>query len=128
MKFGYTILYVDNVAATLDFYGKAFALPTRFLHDSGTYGELETGATALAFASRTMLRELGKSPRPPSLAEPTSEIALVTDDVAAAVDRAVAAGATRVRPPEDMPWGQTIAYVGDIDGFLVELCTPMAPA
>jgi len=25
-----------------------------------------------------------------------------------------------------MPWGQTIAYVADINGFLVELCTPMA--
>jgi len=75
VQFGYTILYVDDVASTLDFYGKAFALPTRFLHDSGTYGELETGVTALAFASRAMLRELGKTPHPPSLARPTSEIA-----------------------------------------------------
>lgn len=24
-----------------------------------------------------------------------------------------------------MPWGQTIAYVADINGFLVELCTAM---
>jgi catechol 2,3-dioxygenase-like lactoylglutathione lyase family enzyme len=126
MQFGYTILYVDDVAATLDFYGKAFALATRFLHDSGTYGELETGATALAFASRTMLRELGKTPLPPVLAQPTSEIALVTADVPAAVERALAAGATLVQAPKAMPWGQTIAYVGDINGFLVELCTPMA--
>jgi len=126
MRFGYTILYVDDVASTLDFYGKAFALPTRFLHDSGAYGELETGATALAFASRTMLRELGKTPQAPSLALPTGEIALVTDDVPAAVKRAVAAGATLVKEPQDTPWGQTIAYVGDVNGFLVELCTPMA--
>jgi len=128
MQFGYTILYVDDVASTLDFYGQAFALSTRFLHDSGAYGELETGATALAFASRAMLRELGKTPQPPSLAQPTSEIALVTDDVPAAVARAVAAGAALVQPAKDMPWGQTIAYVGDVNGFLVELCTPMAPA
>jgi len=126
MQFGYTILYVDDVASTLDFYGQAFALPTRFLHDSGTYGELETGVTALAFASRAMLRELGKTPQPPSLARPTSEIALVTHDVASAVERAVAAGATLVQAPKAMPWGQTIAYVGDLNGFLVELCTPMA--
>jgi len=126
MKFGYTILYVDDVASTLAFYGKAFDLPARFLHESGSYGELETGATALAFASRTMLRELGKTPRPPTLQQPTGEIALVTGDVPAAVERAVAAGATLVQPPKAMPWGQTIAYVGDLDGFLVELCTPMA--
>jgi predicted enzyme related to lactoylglutathione lyase len=57
MQFGYTILYVDDVASTLAFYEKAFALPTRMLHESGGYGELETGATALAFASRAMLLE-----------------------------------------------------------------------
>ena len=125
MRFGYTILYVDDVASTLDFYGKAFALPTRFLHDSGSYGELETGATSLAFVSRTMMREIGKTPQPPSLAQPTCEIALVTDDVSAAVKRAVAEGATLVQEPKDMPWGQTIAYVGDLNGFLVELCTPI---
>jgi catechol 2,3-dioxygenase-like lactoylglutathione lyase family enzyme len=126
MQFGYTILYVDDVAATLDFYGKAFTLPTRFLHESGTYGELETGATALAFVSRTMMREIGKNAQPPVLEAPTGEIALVTDDVAAAVQRAVAAGARLVQEPRDMPWGQTIAYVGDVNGFLVELCTPLA--
>ena len=125
MQFGYTILYVDDVASTLDFYGKAFALSTRFLHDSGSYGELETGATALAFVSRAMMREIGKTPQPPVLDQPTCEIALVTDDVAAAVKRAVAEGATLVQEPRDMPWGQTIAYVGDINGFLVELCTAM---
>ena len=125
MQFGYTILYVDDVASTLDFYGKAFGLPTRFLHDSGSYGELETGATALAFVSCTMLREIGKTPQPPSLDKPTCEIALVTDDVAAAVKRAVAEGAKLVQQPREMPWGQTIAYVGDLNGFLVELCTPI---
>ena len=126
MQFGYTILYVDDVASTLDFYGKAFDRPTRFLHESGTYGELETGATALAFASRTMLREMGKTPQPPVLSAPTGEIALVTDDVAAAVKRAVDAGAKPVQDAQERPWGQTIAYVGDLNGFLVEICTPMA--
>ena len=128
MQFGYTILYVDDVPATLAFYGKAFGLATRFTHESGAYGELETGATALAFVSRAMMREIGKTPQPPQLDKPTSEIALVTDDVAAAVDRAVAAGAKPVQAPTAMPWGQTIAYVGDANGFLVEICTPIAQA
>jgi lactoylglutathione lyase len=30
-----------------------------------------------------------------------------------------------VREPAQMAWGQTIAYVADGDGFLVEICTPM---
>ena len=126
MQFGYTILYVDDVASTLDFYGKAFGLATRYTHESGSYGELETGATALAFVSHALLRQIGKTPQAPVLDRPTSEIALVTDDVAAAVKRAVDAGATLVQDAAAMPWGQTIAYVGDRNGFLVEICTPVA--
>jgi len=128
MHFGYTILYVDDVASTLDFYGKAFGLSTRYLHESGSYGELETGTTALAFVSHALLRQIGKTPQAPVLDAPTGEIALVTDDVAGAVKRAVDAGARLVQEAEDMPWGQTIAYVGDRNGFLVELCTPLVHA
>ena len=125
MQFGYTILYVEDVPTTLAFYGKAFGLATRYTHESGSYGELETGATALAFVSHTLLRQIGKTPQPPVLEAPTGEIALVTDDVAGATQRAVAAGARLVSEPKEMPWGQTIAYVGDLNGFLVELCTPV---
>ena len=38
MQLGYTILYVQDVKATLAFYEAAFGLTTRFLHDSGDYG------------------------------------------------------------------------------------------
>ncbi len=126
MQFGYTILYVDDVPATLAFYGEAFGLATRYTHESGSYGELETGATALAFVSHALLRQLGKTPQSPVLDKPASEIAFVTDDVAAAVSRAIAAGATLVQDAAAMPWGQTIAYVGDCNGFLVEICTPLS--
>ena len=128
MQFGYTILYVEDVPATLAFYGKAFGLATRYTHESGSYGELETGTTALAFVSHTLLRQIGKTPQSPVLDRPTSEIALVTDDVAAAVARATAAGAKLVQEATPMPWGQTIAYVGDCNGFLVEICTPVSHA
>jgi uncharacterized glyoxalase superfamily protein PhnB len=43
MKLGYTILYVVDVASSLSFYERAFGFKRRFLHESGTYGELETG-------------------------------------------------------------------------------------
>jgi lactoylglutathione lyase len=128
MQFGYTILYVEDVPATLAFYGKAFGLATRYTHESSSYGELETGTTALAFVSHTLLRQIGKTPQSPVLDRPTSEIALVTDDVAAAVARATAAGAKLVQEATAMPWGQTIAYVGDCNGFLVEICTPVSHA
>ena len=53
------------------------------------------------------------------------QLALTTADVPAAVAKAVVAGAELIQPPQDMPWGQTVAYVIDLDGFLVELCTPV---
>ncbi len=49
VKFGYAIAYVDDVEAALRFYEGAFGLTRRFLHESGDYGELDTGSTVLAF-------------------------------------------------------------------------------
>lgn len=125
MQLGYTILYVPDVPATLKFYEAAFGLSTRFLHESGEYGELETGSTALAFSAHSLMKQLGKNPQAASPTAPSFEIALCTADVPQALERAIAAGAKPMRPVETMPWGQTIAYVADINGFLVELCTPM---
>lgn len=45
--------------------------------------------------------------------------------LAAAVQRAVDAGATRLQAPAAKPWGQTVAYVRAPDGTPVEPCTPM---
>jgi len=71
------------------------------------------------------MRQLGKQPSAPVSGAPCFEIAFVCDDVAAAVDCAVAAGACLVQAPEAMPWGQTVAYVADLEGFLVELGMPV---
>lgn len=125
MQFAYTILYVNDVSASLAFYQSAFGLSVRFQHESGDYGELNTGATVLAFSSRALMRQLGKNPQPARADAPCSEMAFSTSDVTAAVQRATAAGATLVQPATEMPWGQTVAYVADGDGFLIELCTPM---
>lgn len=125
MLFGYTILYVEDVPRTLSFYEAAFGLKRRFLHEGGDFGELDTGATILAFSSRKLIAELGKNPSAPVAGSPCFEIAFVTEDVPEALDKALSAGAVLVQAPEDMPWGQTVAYVRDPDGFLVELCTPV---
>jgi lactoylglutathione lyase len=128
MKLGYTIVYVPDVAASLAFFENAFGLERRFLHESGSYGELNTGATTLAFAAH----ELGdsnfpgghvqahRSPQPLGM-----EIGLVCDDVAAAHAHALACGATQLSPPASKPWGQVVSYLRCPDGTLVELCTPM---
>lgn len=126
MRFGYCILYVPDVPAALSFYEQAFGLSRHFLHESNTYGELATGTTRLAFAAEP-LAETHADFRPNRLNERpcAMELALVTDDVGAALDRAIAAGATPHKPAEEKPWGQTVAYVRDPNGFLIELCTAL---
>ncbi|MCF6326193.1 MAG: VOC family protein [Devosiaceae bacterium] len=125
MKFRYTILYVSNVVQSLNFFEKAFGFTTKMLHESSEYGEMDTGSTILAFASRKSMQELGKSASIPDPKKPAFEIALETDNVAAGVEKAITAGAKLQREPEKMPWGQTIAYVSDPNGFLIEICTPI---
>jgi len=127
---GYVILYVEDVGASLAFYERAFGLSRRFFHDEDgkAYGELETGAARLAFASLGLVGEhlrqdvtVSAAGKPPL----GFETALVTNDVQSLYDRAVAAGASPESPPETKPWGQVVAYVRDVNGFLVELCTAM---
>ena len=128
MKLGYTIVYVPNVADSLTFFESAFGLSRRFLHESGDYGELETGETTLAFASHA----LGHANVPDGFVAASAshlplgfEVALVTTDVEAAHAVAVTAGARELKAPESKPWGQVVSYVRCPDGIVVELCTPV---
>jgi uncharacterized glyoxalase superfamily protein PhnB len=50
------------------------------------------------------------------------QISFTVDDVDAAYQKALAAGAQPMSPPEQKPWGFRVAFVRDQDGFLVELC------
>ncbi len=125
LKFRYTILYVESVQETLKFYQQAFGFQQSMLHESGDYGELDTGSTTLSFSAFSLMKELGKNPIAADQDRPSFEIALETQDVQAALAKALDAGATLVQDTEDMPWGQTIAYVNDPNGFLIELCSPM---
>ena len=128
MKLGYTIVYVPDVAASLAFFEAAFGLERRFLHESGSYGELDTGETTLSFAAHELgdMNFPGGHVRADTSGQPLGvEIALVTDDVAAAHQRALRWGARELSPPAAKPWGQVVSYLRAPDGTLVELCTPM---
>ena len=128
MKFGYTILYVPDVAASISFMESAFGMQRGFVHDGGDYGELATGGTTLAFAAHS----LGRSNLPGGYVEASAsakplgmEISLITDDVATAHAKALAVGAVELKAPMLKPWGQTVSYLRCPDGCLVELCKPM---
>lgn len=129
VQFKYTILYVPDVTKAINFYEAAFGFQRTFITPDNDYGELQTGATTLSFAAETLAEHNLSAgfERANAQQKPFAiELGFVTDDVPAMIDQALAAGASLYQAPAVKPWGQTVAYVRDIHGFLIELCTPVA--
>jgi uncharacterized glyoxalase superfamily protein PhnB len=128
MRLGWVIVYVDEPPAAAEFYERAFGLRSEFVAPGGTYAQLNTGPTKLAFAAYSLgeknfaggVRRADPDGQPPNV-----EITLVNDDVGAAYARALEAGCAPLAAPEDKPQGQRVAYVRDPFGTLVELATPL---
>ena len=47
-------------------------------------------------------------------------------DVSLSLSLAVKSGAELIAAPEEKPWGQTVAYVRDFNGILIEIASDMA--
>ena len=130
VQLGYVIYYVSDVEATLTFYTNAFGLARRMLTPEGDYGELDTGSTTLSFVVNELAHEnldgAGGFAELDAGAPPVgASITLVTNDVEAAVATATGQGASELVAPVQKPWGQTVSYVRDPNGILIELATPM---
>jgi len=124
MRYASTILYVPDTAAAVEFYGRAFGLEPGFTAPGGSYATLGGESAGLAFASYEVAPQVDGTRDGPG----GFEVWLETDDVPAAYERAVEAGAEAVAEPTEKPWGQTVAYVRDLNGTLVELGEPVSDA
>ncbi|MBS7792384.1 VOC family protein [Roseococcus sp. SDR] len=125
MKLAWVIRYVPDAMATARFYGEAFGLTQRFAGGED-FIAMETGATVLAFCREGFVTSgmgLDFAPTRPGARPPGEEIGFEVEDVPAAHARALAAGALEVLAPVEKPWGQTVSYLRDPNGALVELCT-----
>lgn len=128
VKFSYTILYVKNVIESIEFYEKAFGLKRKFITPENDYGELLSGDTAIAFADVQLansnlsggFQKSIKGQKPFGI-----ELGFTTDNVEMVFQHAVAMGAIPLEDIKIKPWGQAVAYVQDINGFLIEICSPM---
>jgi lactoylglutathione lyase len=125
MKFGYTIIYVENVVKTVEFYERCFGLERRFITQEEDYGEINTGETTLSFSLYALISTMIPEfyPNSPQKIPAGVEITLITDDVESAYQKALDNGATPYLSPVSKPWGQVVAYVRDLNGFLVCLGT-----
>src|SRR5688500_1796872 len=128
LKFAWTIIYVKDVEATISFYEKAFGFKKKFIAPGNEFGEVNTGETSIGFSTIALLNEHlpgGFNASDPSQKPLGFELAFTTDEVEKHYNQAIAAGAVAVTPPESKPWGQIVGYVRDMNGILIEICSPV---
>ena len=130
LQFRVAGFFVPDVPAAVRFYEAAFGLKLRYMHPSSGYAELETGSTLLAFVGERFAKDAKllagteTVPNRPDSSPIAAQVAFVTNELEAAWQQAAQAGAAIVKEPEAKPWGQTAGYLRDINGIIVELCTP----
>lgn len=128
MKYTYTILYVESVIETIDFYERAFGFQKKFVTPEKDYGELISGETTISFASFTLggsnfkkgFQKSTLSNKPFGI-----ELAFTTENIEEDFEKAKMAGATEIAKLITKPWGQRVGYLKDNNGFLIEICTPI---
>lgn len=128
MQYAYTIIYVENVVETIEFYKRAFGFEKKFVTPENDYGELISGETTIASASFELgisnfkkgFEKIDKSKKPFGV-----EMAFTTENIETDFKKAIDAGATEFEPLVEKPWGQKVGYVLDNNGFLIEICTPI---
>lgn len=128
MQFGSAVLFVSDVPAVLDFYNRAFGFVTKFYDPSFGFGMLDAGGVEVGVSSH----ESGERMMPGGYRRPTTgnpegvELAFYTEDVSAAYQRALDAGADGLAAPYVTSWGQTVAYVLALEGTVIGICAPLA--
>lgn len=128
-KFEYTIMYVEDVAASISFYEKAFGFSKKFITPEKDYGEIKSGECNISFASIELANSNLRDGFIPSMKKNKPfgiELGLITKNAENLISKALKAGAIEVEPLTQKPWGQKVAYLRDLNGFLIEIGTPLA--
>ncbi|XP_043697489.1 uncharacterized protein LOC122648320 [Telopea speciosissima] len=130
--FAYTVVYVKDVAKSVEFYANAFGYTVRRLDGSHRWGELESGQTTIAFTPAHQHETDGRTGEVQTAGSGHErnpvEVCFAYSNVDEAFKRAVDNGAVPVSPPEEKEWGQKVGYVRDIDGLVVRLGSYMKPS
>lgn len=119
----FPVLHAKDVESVASFYAHlGFSEHARVPQPDGTPGfiGLRRGAAELAVTTEQSPRELaGVEPG----TAPRGELFVYVSDVDEVLQDLPAAGATVLREPADMPWGERLAFIADPEGNLVTLAT-----
>jgi PhnB protein len=117
-------LAVDDAAAALDFYSRAFGAKeqSRMASPDGriAHASIRIG-DSMIMLSDPFPQATTKPPK--ELGGTTAAVFLYVEDTDAFFEQAVAAGATATMPPADMFWGDRFAQVGDPFGHAWQIAT-----
>ena len=127
INFVCTILYVNNVQKSVDFYKNVFGFKTKFMTPKKNYGEITLGEITIAFASMELANynlkndiiENNVHSKPSG-----AELVFSTENVDDLMEKAKKAGAMEVKKTMLKPWRQKVGYLKDNNGFLIEISTP----
>lgn len=128
LKFATAVIYTDDVAVTVAFYGRVTGLePAYYEAELGfaLLGADQSVAIASHAAGALMLADGYAAVKSADVRG--TELAFWTQDVATAFAGALEAGATALTTPRVMPWGQTVAYVRAPEGTILGFVTPPVP-
>jgi catechol 2,3-dioxygenase-like lactoylglutathione lyase family enzyme len=127
LKFASAVVYTDDVPGTVEFYVTITGIePSLYDRELGfaLLGTDQSVAIASHDAGALMLEDGYGAIRSDRVRG--AELAFWAEDVPAAFQRALGAGAVALTPPRLMPWGQTVAYVEAPEGTIVGFVTPVA--
>jgi lactoylglutathione lyase len=123
MEIGYVILYVEDLAASVEFYRDVVGLAYKFT-DAG-YAEFDAGGVRFALYERRRAEWLtGREVTPGA----GGEVVVMVQDVDAHAERLRVAGVPILSGPADRPWGHRTVHVADPDGFVVEFAAEIPRA
>jgi PhnB protein len=107
-------LRVKGAAEAIDFYKRAFGVTEKFrlVEPSGRIGHCELAFGAAIVMLSEEYPELGFL-GPQSIGGTSASIHLHVDNADALIDRAVSAGATLLRPPQDQFYGERSGTIRD---------------
>jgi lactoylglutathione lyase len=117
------IVFVEDVARSLDFYDRVVGAELDHYDEDGSYGELRSGIGFAAHHHVEHHLDLSFQRNEPGWVPNRFELEFAVDDVDAVFERALAAGAEAVWEPRPKPWGRS-ALLRDLDGVFFHVYQP----
>ena len=126
MRRAFPVIYARDVMGTVEFYERLLGFERQYQFppegEPGYVGLLRDGADLGVVHESSPRRLIGASMGD----GPRFELFVYVDDVDSAIRSMRAADVPVLREPEDMPWGERVAFVTDPEGNPVTLAAPSA--